>query len=204
VAKVAEQLAVDRLKHQPVGVPVAVLTKKIGVVRAHLYASFHSGRSEAPISRDKLEELSNVRPRIQRRYEKIAKVKKQRNFAVGQQVDGQNLEEKAWQHGHATFQLKDFQGKRGRKGKTYLAWQLPNSYSGPHAQLAKGQQKRINQELTDLFMQGMTGNGQDSRLNRRFFDNGRIAAKAFSKAKQSIYWQGIDNHGCQFWHVLEK
>ena len=131
-------------------------------------------------------------------------MKKQRNFAVGQQANEQNLEEKAWQQGHATFQLKDFQGKQGRKGKTYLAWQLPNSYSGPHARLAKGQQKRINQELTDLFMQGMTGNGHDSRLQKRFFDNGRIAARAFSKAKHDLYWKGNDNPGCQFWQVLEK
>ena len=113
------------------------------------------------------------------------------------------MQEKAWQQGHATFTLTDFNGKQGQAGKSYLAWQLPNSYSGPHAQLAKGQQKRINQELTDLFMQGMTGNGRGSRLNRRFFDNGRFAAKAFSKTQQDIYWKGSGNRGCQFWHVLE-
>ena len=204
VAKVAKQLEVDRLKHQPVGMPVSVLTKKIGVVRAHLYASFHSGRSDAPISREKLAELSNVNPRIQRRYEKIAKVKKQTNYAVGQQTNAEALQEKAWQQGHATFTLTDFAGKQGQAGKSYLAWQLPNSYAGPHARLAKGRQKRINQELTDLFMKGMTGNGRDSGLNRRFFDNGRIAAKAFSKAQEDIYWKGNDSRGCHFWHVLEN
>lgn len=204
VTKVAMQLDVDRLQYKPVAVSVSILTQKIGVVRAHLYASLHSARSEAPISRDKLAELSNVNPRIQRRYEKIAKVKKQTNYAIGQQANDQSLQEKAWQQGHATFTLTDFNGKQGQAGKSYLAWQLPNSYAGPHAQLAKGQQKRINQELTDLFMQGMTGNGRDSRLDRRFFDNGRIAAKAFSKTQQDIYWKGNDNRGCQFWHVLEK
>ena len=209
MVKVAEQLDVARLQYKPVGLPVAILTEKIGVVRAHLYASLHSGRSQAPISRDKLAELSNVNPRIQRRYEKIAKVKKQTNYALGQQANGNSLQEKAWQQGHAAFTLTDFAGKQGQAGKSYLAWQLPNSYSGPHAQLAKGQQKRINQELTDLFMQGMTGNGRGSRLTRRFFDNGRIAAKAFSKAQQDLYWKGINhdsdnNRGCQFWHVLEK
>ncbi len=204
VAKVAEQLEVERLTHQPVGVPVSVLTQKIGTVRAHLYASFHSGRSGAPISRETVAELAHVTPRSQRRYDRIAKVRKQTNYAVGQQANTQNLQEMAWQKGNATFTLTDFKGKQGRAGKTYLAWQLPNSYRGPHERLAKGQQKRINQELTDLFMQGMTGNGQCLGLEKRFFDNGRIAAKAFSKAKDEIYWKGKENRRYQFWHVLKK
>ena len=57
VAKVALQLDVERLQYKPVAISVAILTQKIGVVRAHLYASLHSARSEAPISRDKLAEV---------------------------------------------------------------------------------------------------------------------------------------------------
>ena len=44
--------------------------------------------------------------------------------------------------------MKDFRGYQGKKGKTYLAWQLPNSYGGGHQQRPKGRQKRINRRLT--------------------------------------------------------
>ncbi len=197
-AKTAQTLGVTRLQNRPVALPVSALLGKIGEVRAHLYASFHSGRADAPISRAALEESSGVHRRTQRRYEQAARVRRRRNFAIGGPATGENGEEQAWRQGNAAFQLKDYQGKQGAAGKTYLAWQLPNSYAGPHAVAAKGRQKRINRELTDLFMQGMTGNDQDNRLRRRFCGNGRTAAQIFSKTGENVYWRGKGD----LWYVL--
>ncbi len=196
--KAAQALGVTRLQNRPVALPVSALLGKIGEVRAHLYASFHSGRADAPISRAALEESSGVHRRTQRRYEKTARVRRRRNFAIGGPATGENGEEQAWRQGNAAFQLKDYQGKQGAAGKTYLAWQLPNSYAGPHAVAAKGRQKRINRELTDLFMQGMTGNGQENRLTKRFCGNGRTAAQLFSKTGGNVYWRGKGN----FWYSI--
>ncbi len=197
-AKAAQALGVIRLQNWPVALPVSALLGKIGAVRAHLYASFHSGRADAPISRAALEQSSGVHRRTQRRYERTARVRRRRNFAIGGPTGGENGEERAWRQGNAAFQLKDHQGKQGAAGKTYLAWQLPNSYAGPHAVAAKGRQKRINRELTDLFMQGITGNSQDFRLNRRFCGNGRNAAQLFSKTGGEVYWRGKGN----WWYVI--
>lgn len=209
-AKVAFALGISRLQMRPVAVPVRVLKQKIGTVRAHLYATFHSGRSKAnrannPIARTTVAKITQVQPRTQRRYERKAKVKQQCHFAIGRQATAENLQARGWQQGCATFQFKDFKGKQGQAGRSYVAWQLPNSYVGPHAQLPKGRQKRINRALTDLFMQGMTGNDQRSqRLEQRFFGNGRLASKAYLRnPKEDHYWRGRGNGRFQLWQLIE-
>jgi hypothetical protein len=101
----------------------------------------------------------------------------------------------AWQHGRACFQLTDYQGQQGKPGATYVAWQLPNSYSGPHTQQARGGQKRFNRELADLWSQGTTGN--DHSMAKRYYGDGQLAAKAFNRGKVGIYWQARE--GCWYW-----
>ncbi|MCA9916807.1 MAG: hypothetical protein KC445_02595 [Anaerolineales bacterium] len=209
-AKVAFALEIPQLKLRPVALPVAVLRQKIGTVRAHLYATFHSSRTQhdqakKPISRETVKKLTEVNPRTQRRYERKAKVKRQAQFAIGPAATTDNLQARAWEQGQATFQFKDFNGQQGPQGKSYVAWQLPNSYVGPHAPQPKGRQKRINQTLTDLFMQGMTGNGQRLSVTRRFFDNGRLAAKSYLRnSEQDHYWRGRGNGRYQLWQVMES
>ncbi len=214
VAKVAAALGVWRLSQRPVALPAAALRQGMGQVRAHFYASFHSGRASAdkpaaPIARDTIARISCVNQRTQRQYEKRARVQTKFNFAVGPQGTEHNEQEAAWQHGRASFRLTDWQGKHGRKGATYQAWQLPNNYIGPHTQLPRGRQKRINRELADLFMKGMTGNGRnpvdDAWQPQRYFKNGRLAAKAFHKTASPIYWQNPQsrNH-YQLWYILQK
>ncbi len=210
VTKVAFALEVPQLKMRPVAVPVQVLRQKIGTVRAHLYATFHSSRAQSsqakkPIARETVARLTQVQPRTQRRYERKAKVKRQAQFAIGGPATTDNLQARGWEQGQATFQFKDFIGKQGPQGKSYVAWQLPNSYVGPHAQQPKGRQKRINRALTDLFMQGITGNDQRLSVTRRFFDNGRLAAKSYLRNPENDhYWRGVDNGRYQLWQVMES
>ncbi|MFQ5398281.1 MAG: hypothetical protein ACE5E7_01650 [Anaerolineae bacterium] len=224
VTRVAAVLHVPRLTHRPVSLPVAVLTQGIGAVRAHFYASFHSGRPGQmdkgkhpckPIARATMEKLSHVNRRTQRLYEKRAGVRLQRNFALGPNIIPARMQEYAWRHGRASFDLCDVKGKQGKRGKHYLAWQLPNSYIGPHAQQPRGRQKRINQQLADLFTQGMTGNdelpvmGNVRKLPKRFYGNGRLAAQACQQqAVTQVYWRCL-NHGrppggnrLQFWFSI--
>ncbi|MFQ5436007.1 MAG: hypothetical protein ACE5FD_14125, partial [Anaerolineae bacterium] len=165
-ARVAYALDVERLTGQPVGVSVPALLEGIGSFRAHLYAAFHSGRTKEtphgtqamPIARDTLAGLSGVGQSSQRTYEARANVKVQANFAVGEVAREENREDRAWSQGQALFELKDYRGEQGKKGKIYLAWQLPNTYIGKHQHRPKGRQKRINRKLKDLVMKGMPGN----------------------------------------------
>ena len=216
VAKVAYALGIPQLKLRPVAVPVRMLSQTIGSVRAHLYATFHSARTKAnqasnPIARATVAKLTEVQPRTQRRYERTARVQRQPQFAVGNRVTVETQQTCAWQQGCASFKFKDFKGKQGEAGSSYVAWQLPNSYVGPHAQRPRGRQKRINRALTDLFMKGMTGNGQGSQVEvtpqkvvaRRFFGNGRLAAKSYLRTPEhDHYWRGRGNGRYQLWLVM--
>ena len=72
------------MKGKRVDLPIKTLLGGIGEVRAHFYASFHSGRPAAnPISRQTLENITGLSPRTQRDYDRLANVKRQRNIAVG-------------------------------------------------------------------------------------------------------------------------
>ena len=140
MSKVALALGVERLAGRPVALPVAALVEGIGAFRAHLYTAFHSGRAKEsvrgrevmPIARATLADLSGVGVSSQRAYEKQTKLKVQANFAVGEVATEENRENRAWVQGQAVFELTDYRGQQGRKGETYLAWQLPNSYLGQH------------------------------------------------------------------------
>lgn len=218
VAKTAAALNVWRLTGAPVAIPISVLTQSIGVVRAHLYASFHSGRavgghakgkSPKPIARQSLRAICHISRRTQRIYERTAKVQKQQNYAVGPQLHHPQAQELAWTHGPAAFQLTDHAGKHGLPGRKYLAWQLPNNYFGPHDQKPRGRQKRINHQLSVLFTQGMTGNGKamiegNAHYHpKRFFGSGHTAAKAYNRsASHALYWHTPKGKGARRWHVM--
>lgn len=220
-ARAAYSLGVEQLTGQPVAMPLAALLEGIGSFRAHLYAAFHSGRTKAtphgtqvmPIARDTLTGLSGVGQSSQRAYEARAKVKVQANFAVGEVAREENRENRAWTQGQALFELKDYRGEQGKKGKTYLAWQLPNTYIGQHRKRPRGRQKRINRKLKDLVMKGMPGNvggtdetqKSDTSMNSKqivsavekrekiYFPNGKLAARAYGRGgrgvrQRELYW----------------
>lgn len=214
-AKVAIALGLKRLHKKPVAVPLTVLLDTIGTVRAHFFASFHSGRdSNNPIARQTLADVTGVSRRTQRSYEKRARVKGQHNWAVGQAYSKKAMQQRAWQHGRAVFQLKDTNGKVGTAGKSYIAWQMPNSYSGPHKPQATTHKKRINQKLTDLLNKGITGNGerkveepvfQHTGSEIRYYEHGRAAARAYNRnARSDHYWRTPTAYRHRrVWHLLQ-
>lgn len=239
--KVAVALDVSRLTGKPVDLPVSVLCSRIGEIRAHFYASFHSGRTKqdgesqvaAPIARSTLEEVTGVPPRTQREYEKRVGVDVQENYAIGEQKTQAALQEQAWERGRAIFTLIDRKGIHGRKNAEYVAWQLPNSYAGPHEQRARGRQRQLNRQLAGLRDKRDVGNDQvrdqddpcrrrvqthrkvhtihrttedDGFHARRYFENGGAAGKAYNRDPRSVhYWQGRHKvHKKAFWHALTE
>jgi hypothetical protein len=203
LAKIAAALGVSRLFSPPVALPINVLLKRIGSVRAHFYASFHSGRIHSsnhgkPIARATLRELSAVCSKTQLLYETRAGVKRKFNYAVGGAVSSNEIHEHAWKHGRALFFFTDRKGLLGAAGQSYTAWQLPNTYVGPHERQPKGRRNRINRELADLFQKGMTGNDRCPRKSdtpvlglaeKRYFNSGSTAVTAFNRdPDDDLYW----------------
>ena len=191
-ARVAAGLGVRRLGGSPVAVPVAELTGTIGRARAHLYAAFHSGRTQTdlltgerrgrgPISRDTLCKLSGATANSQRNYERRARVGRRKAIAIGPPINAADTQETAWQRGRALFRYHDRRGRHGRPGAVYLAWQLPNEYTGPHDTLSRGRQKRLNRSLADLFHDGMTGNGGGIRNYELRITNYELGGEAVGR-----------------------
>lgn len=216
-ARVAHALGVVRLTGRPVSLPVAVLLIGIGAFRAHLYAAFHSSRiketthgpAAMPISRATLARLSGVGGSSQRAYEARAGVAVQTNYAVGEPVTREAMENRAWQHGRALFEMKDHRGRQGRAGQPYLAWQLPNSYIGAHARRPKGRQKRINRQLSGLVEKGMPGNVERTKEtptpNKRYYPTGKLASRAHEHSPgQTQYWPviAVSRGPHVLWHHL--
>lgn len=207
-ARVASGLGVARLTGRPVALPLAALLGGIGDFRAHLYTAFYSGRAREtaygvramPLARDTLAGLSGVGRSSQRAYEARVGVAVQANFAVGEVSSKEGKEKRAWQQGQALFEIKDYRGQQGKRGKTYLAWQLPNSYGGQHQRRPKGRQRRINRELKDLVTKGTPGNvggtGETASLHgtgqpqKRYYPHGKLAALAYGRNPgQPHYWR---------------
>ena len=216
-AKVAFALGVEHLSGRPVALPVAAVLEGVGAFKAHLYAAFHSGRVKEtphgakvmPIARETVAGLSGVGRSSQRNYEQMAGVEVQANFAVGEPVSEDGRQERAWRQGQALFELQDFYGRQGKKGRTYLCWQLPNSYEGGHVFRPRGRQRRINRELNDLVNKRAPGNeegpDEEPRPGSMYYPNGMMAAKAYGRdPAQERYWrQGrVENGRFVAWQQL--
>lgn len=207
VVAVARTLGVKRLQGCPVQLPLTAVYGGVGLFRAHLYASFHSGRTQtAPISRAQLRQQSGVAGRTQRHYDKRARVQRTRNVAVGQIATNVSWETTAWQQGGGVFALKDQNGRFGPPHQTYIAWQMPNSYSGPHRRCGRGRQKKVNQRLADLVHTGMRGNGRRQQFLRRYHRSGKTAVR--QQHPHATYWPNqptkphLATNSLTFWHAL--
>ncbi len=198
---VARSLGVAHFRGQDVALPVKALTGGIGAVRANLFASFHSGRTAKPIARKTLARKCGVAPRTQRRYDRLSGVSKQRNFARGPQLGSEEAEEQAVYQGAASFTWRERRRGNDDHNRRFLAWQLPNSYQGPHARLGRGRQKRHNKALADLLNIGTAGNdlGQHDDLAKRYFADARAAVRAVDKPAHAVYWPDIKSG---VWHYL--
>lgn len=189
-AHVAHDLGLQRLSSQPVAVPVTHLLAGIGAVRAHLYASFHSGRRAQPIARATLTYLSGASHSTQRNYEARCGIRVQPAYALGG-VDSQaHRQITAWQHGRAAFTFIDTTGRHGPRQAAYVAWRLPNTYQGIYPSLSKQSRKRLNRRLIDLAHNGTPGNNR-RRWPTRFFKQ-RATARVSESA--TIYWRSLQPH----------
>lgn len=190
VARVGAALNVERLTGLPVALPVKHLLKGMMAANAHLYASFHSGRkSNKPISREALAKVSGIAPRMQRLYEEITGTEKKRNIAIGEAHTPASMESRAWtQHG-MVFVFIDHYGRQGPAKQRYIAWHLPNSYTGSHAKLQKGRQRKINKRI-DLVNIRARGNDVGVGQRKRLFHDGAAKAVDAHECDDQIdaYW----------------
>ncbi|HSH05716.1 MAG TPA: hypothetical protein VLL52_24580 [Anaerolineae bacterium] len=204
--KVTAHLGIEKLTGTPVAIPITALLQGIGTFRAHLYAAFHSGRAPRPIARASLQALTGLSPNSQRQYEAQLNMTVKTNIAIGEAYTAEAAEERHWQQGTACFSFTDHHGHHGQAGQTYLAWQLPNSYHGPHQPQSRGRQKQINRQLQDLVMQGIPGNRTTATSAwaqlPRYVANGRLATRLYGRHESAIYWAEPKQLKQGYWYPL--
>jgi hypothetical protein len=202
--KIAFRLGVNRLQGYPVDLPVEAFLGGIQAVRAAFYAAFHGGREAKPISRETLRDLSGIPSRTQLEYDRIAHVRRTRNFAIGEHYATETSQERAWRNGRGVFHFVDTKGRQGRAGGEYVAWSLPNSYQAEYQRRSIGNRKRLNRKLADLLQKGTTGN--DERVfEKLFFSNGALAVRRYNRyAETDAYWQRSEKTrvGDELWCVF--
>ena len=204
--KIAQKLGLERLEGSRIDLPLKALLGGIQAVRAHFYAAFHSGRRKsAPVSRECLKNITGLPERTQRAYDHLSATKRQHNMAIGPRYNKETAENQAWKRGRGMFRFVDSQGQQGAPKREYVAWHLPNSYTGPHSTRCKGRQKRINQRLNSLVTRGMRGNVHE-QVEKLFWPNGAMAGRAYNReGDNDAYWPqnqaGRETH--LLWHVLE-
>ena len=223
--RAAARLGVAKLRGRPVALPVSVLLGGIGGVRAHFYASFHSGRDRgeaqpgSPIARATLETVTGVPGRSQRAYEAQLQVEVRANYAIGERIEDHTIsQEQAWAHGQALFVLTDARGYQGKRGQRYHAWQLPNSYRGPHACTGRGRQKHLNRHITQLHQtddlrkirdagnerQDAGENAEERVMPRRYYTSPDAAQATKLQARLPVYWRAGDGSASQTWYSTRE
>lgn len=203
VHKIAYRLDCGRLAGFPILLPVSSLLGGIQAVRGAFYAAFHSGRAHKPISRQTLEEVTGVAERTQRTYDRIARVSRRSNLALGERYTKERFEARAWSQGRAVFRFIDTRGLHGRPQADYIAWHIPNSYAGPHERRSKANRKRVNRKLADLVKQGIPGTSKE-RFTQLFWPNGALAARGYNRRPYlDAYWAATGLTTNQhFWRVM--
>jgi len=175
-----------------------------------------------PIARETVTVLSGVSHSSQRNYEERLGIEVRSNYAVGASMESVDGQEMAWEQGGALFTLKDYRGIQGKAGRSYYAWQLPNSYDGPHQTTGRGRQKHLNRQLADLRIKRDAGNGQrggdacvnenagnpqcpsqPQSISRLYHATPAQASHAYNRQPdQPAYWPADVAKGR--WFVLEK
>ena len=203
VGKVANALDIERLSGKPVAIPLKALLDGMKKVRAHFFATFHSGRRRSnPISRIALRAATGAAERTQRDYDKITGTRSTANYAVLAERSDIAIEEAAAKHGNATFtDFHDYNGQHGAKRRRHIICQLPNTYQVPgHSQAPTGRQRKINRDLKDLVNLRAQGNIKD-RFVRRFYPSIKQLMNSKQEHTGGVFWSvskgGGTNH---FWY----
>ncbi len=202
--RIAYTLNSGLLQGFPVALPTQAFLGGIQAVRAAFYATFHGGRDSKPISRDTLESLSGIPGRTQLEYDRVARVERRRNIAVGERYSQEHAQDRAWKQGRAVFHFVDTEGRQGHQGREYVAWHLPNSYQTAYQRRSRGSRKRLNRKLADLVKKGIPGN-DDRAIEKLFFPNGALAARQYNRDPElDAYWrqQNPTRAGDLLWHVI--
>jgi hypothetical protein len=195
-AKVAVRLGITRLQGTRVVIPLGDLTGKLTRMRTALHAAFHASRNHNnPISRSTLRDLTGISERSQREQSRAygGLIDAQANYSLDKVSDSACDQEHAFRYQKKSFNFVDTNGKQGQPGTTYLAHQLPNSYTGRYRTARHGRKRKINRQLTDnRVMQRARGTGWQ-QIEPVFYHDGAAVAHAVNRGDGGSLYYRVDS-----------
>ncbi len=223
-AKLVEALlSGSRLRGREVTMPIVYLLGRgrgrQAAVNAALYAAVHAGRlrydqgprgekKPRPISRAALKKLAGCSRYRQRSYEKRMKISVQRNVHILGEHSDYKLA-RARQHFRLpAYKHIDFKGtiNRHRRGASYIAVRLPNSYQIPDniVTMQSRRQRTINRSLDGLCHMGSGGSGKE-KIVRRYHRCASSAVRASQRAPHTpTYWPLSHKGSAHLWQTLMR
>jgi len=187
-ARVAVVLSIGRMKGRPVLLPIDDLTGGIQATRAAFLAAWHEGRADDdgranPISQATIEQMTGISAPSQWRYKVVAGIHARRNIAISPMAwRAEHRQDEAYRRG-GVFRFTDHKGRRGKRGRKYIAWAIPCTYTTNLSPAPKGRLQKINRAI-DLVIdgkpKGTQGNDRDEVIELYHHDGAR-AAKLYDR-----------------------
>lgn len=204
ITKVAERLEVERLQGVRVVIPLADLTGKLTQMRTALQAAFHvSRKSDNPISRATLRDLTGISERSQREQENEHRelIDSQANYSLDGVATSISAENHAFRYKQNSFHFTDKREIQGKSGNIHLAHQLPNSYTAHYPAASRGRKRKINRQLNRV-NQGARGTDWQ-QVETVFCGDGAEGVNRFEHGSKEIaYPSCTTKRGSRIWITL--
>jgi hypothetical protein len=218
-AKLLEALSPGtRLRGREVEIPLAYLLGsgrgRQADANAALYAAVQAGHlrpdklpsgieKPRPISRARLQELAGCSTYRQRSYERRMHITVERNIHILGAHSDYKLKRARQHFGLPAYKHTDYAGKidRHRRGASYIAVRLPNSYHLPDAiRVVHSQRQRmINRTLDGLCHMGSGGSDREA-IVRRYYNDAAAAVRAGKSDQDTpVYWPIAKNGHTRLW-----
>jgi hypothetical protein len=201
----------SRLRGREVEIPLSYLLgsgqgsgrRRQAGANAALYAAVQAGilrpevtpsgvKKPRPISRARLQELAGCSLYRQRSYERRLNITVERNIHILGAHSDYELNRARRHFGLPAYKHTDYAGKidRHRRGASYIAVRLPNSYHLPDAinVVNSRRQRTINRTLDGLCHMGSGGSDREAIVRRYYSDIATAVRAGESSEDTPAYW----------------
>ena len=218
-AKLLEALSPEyRLRGREVDIPLTYLLGsgrgRQADANAALYAAVQAGHllpdktssgveKPRPISRARLQELAGCSTYRQRSYERRMHITVERNIHILGAHSDYKLKRARQHFGLPAYKHTDYAGKidRHRRGASYIAVRLPNSYHLPDAihVVHSQRQRTINRTLDGLCHMGSGGSDREAIVRHYYRDAATAVRAGRSDQDTPAYWPIAKNGRTRLW-----
>lgn len=203
MAAVCRQFDVRHLSGKNVEIKLKDVTGTFKQFKAALLSSFYASRKSNPISRETIRAITGISERTQQELDQISGVTIEKNIGIATVQTPENIQDYFYDNGQAAFSFIDHKGKQGKKGVTYNAQRLPNTYYSPLTIGTNGRKKKVNTQLNELLVIKEAQGKSSTQYDRIFYHDQRQATNR-AKAGHDAIWRHTSRRDYALWSTWEN